>query len=557
MGAGASTATQEDIKHLPQYKLAGGDAKYDELKDEMGMISLTSIEDPYLRFGGSYSEDPKNTKDFKYVHFESVPHFTPAHRSALARHLTTDIFDRLKDSKTGKGYTLSNVIMTGVVTPHLLAGATAGDEESWDVFKDLLHPIVRDLHGFDPSNQAHSSDMDAGKLVFSDEQKELFDKHVLSTRIRASRNITGTSFTPGMTAEERAQVENLLKESFAAFEGDLAGAYRELSSIDDADKEAWSALGVMFDHPTARSMLTGAGAARSWPDHRGVFLNDAKNAACWVNEEDHCRVISADKGGDIVGTFKRFVELSDSLKASVEKNNAKIAYRDDLGYVGACPSNVGTALRASVIASLPEFGKLAESSNVDDKHLLERVAARLGLQVRGAAGENTVPVDGKFDLSNKDRIGSTEVELVQKVVDGVTQIIKLEHKLAAGASTDSIRAEFEIPATPQTHVVSHDNASSDAPAAEVEAAPAVADSKDAESKEGAGDAPAPEETHSVPENAESKEEAKESGESKEADAGESKQDAKEEHAANDTAEKCEEAVTAPAEEAAPEPAAEA
>lgn len=526
MGAGASTATHEEIKHLPQYKLAGGDAKYAELKDDAGMISLADVEDPYLRFGGYYSEDPKNTKDFRFVHFETMPRFSPAHRSSLVRHLTQDIFDHLKDSKTSKGYTFSNVIMTGVVSPHLHAGATAGDEESWEVFQDLLHPIVRDIHGFDPKNQSNTSDMDAGKVNFSDEQKELFDKYVLSTRIRASRNISGSSFTPGTTAEERAKIESLLKDSFSTFEGHLAGTYRELSSIDDAEREAMLAVGLMFDHPTARSMLTSAGATRSWPENRGIFVNDAKNAACWVNEEDHCRVISTEKGGDILGAFKRFVELSDSLKASVEKNSAKIAYHDNLGFIGACPSNIGTALRASVIVSLPEFGRLADSANVDDKHLLERVAARLGLQVRGAAGENTIPIDGKFDISNKDRIGSTEVELVQKVIDGVSQIIKLEQKLASGSNTDAIRSEFEIPTTPQMHVVSHEGASpSHRPVADAEEEPqhnpVATESKH---EGGEGDTVSATE-HDLPTRADAKDDGKE--EPKESDSAESKQDAKE------------------------------
>ena len=63
------------------------------------------------------------------------------------------VFDRLKDLKSTKGYTLSNVIMTGVVTPHLGVGATAGDEDCWEVFKDIYYPIIKDWHGYDAETQ--------------------------------------------------------------------------------------------------------------------------------------------------------------------------------------------------------------------------------------------------------------------------------------------------------------------------------------------------------------------------------------------------------------------
>ena len=63
------------------------------------------------------------------------------------------MFEKLKDTKSPKGYTLSNAIMTGVVTPHLGVGATAGDEDCWETFKDLYYPIIKEWHGYDPETQ--------------------------------------------------------------------------------------------------------------------------------------------------------------------------------------------------------------------------------------------------------------------------------------------------------------------------------------------------------------------------------------------------------------------
>ena len=75
--------------------------------------STTSVEDFYLKFGGSYAGDAKDTPDFKYVTYSDLPKFLPAHKSAMAKYLTAEVFERLKNVKSSKGYTLSNAIMTG------------------------------------------------------------------------------------------------------------------------------------------------------------------------------------------------------------------------------------------------------------------------------------------------------------------------------------------------------------------------------------------------------------------------------------------------------------
>ena len=146
MGAGASV-DKDEVKDLPQYKIMGGDAKFDELKGEDGKLELAKFEDPYLQFGGAYGTDPKNTTDFKYVEYSEVPKFTDAHKSAMAKFLTPEVFAKLKDVKSEKGFSLSNAIMTGVVTPHLGVGCTAGDEDCWEKFKDLYYPVIKEWHG--------------------------------------------------------------------------------------------------------------------------------------------------------------------------------------------------------------------------------------------------------------------------------------------------------------------------------------------------------------------------------------------------------------------------
>eukprot|EP00286_Rhodomonas_abbreviata_P005851 CAMPEP_0181323514 /NCGR_PEP_ID=MMETSP1101-20121128/19834_1 /TAXON_ID=46948 /ORGANISM="Rhodomonas abbreviata, Strain Caron Lab Isolate" /LENGTH=206 /DNA_ID=CAMNT_0023431563 /DNA_START=83 /DNA_END=700 /DNA_ORIENTATION=+ len=206
MGAAASV-TQEEASKFPQYKILGGDAEFDKLKDEEGKVSGDKYADPYLKYGGTYAGDAKDNADFKYVTFDTLPAFTPEHKSLMAKFLTPELFEKLKDVKSSKGYTLSNAIMTGVVTPHLGVGVCAGDEECWELFKDLYYPVIQGWHGYDAANSKHPVDLDPSKLVFTDEQKETFNKYVVSTRIRAARNISGFSLPTGATDEDRAGVE--------------------------------------------------------------------------------------------------------------------------------------------------------------------------------------------------------------------------------------------------------------------------------------------------------------------------------------------------------------
>jgi creatine kinase len=448
MGGGASAVDKEQVESLPQFTILGGASKFDELKGEDGKVDLSTVEDPYLKYGGAYDEEePKNSKDFKYVKWDAVPAFTENHKSLMSKVLTPELFEKLKDVKSDKGYSLSNVIMTGTVTPHLGVGATAGDEDSWVKFKDLFYPIIKGWHGYDAETQTHPVDLDHTKLVFDDAKKELFNKYVKSTRIRAARNISGYSLPCGATAEDRAKVEEILKQTFEGLSAtpELAGTYYPLGEMTDDQRNFLLEKGFLFQIPSAKNLLTGAGAARSWPNSRGIFHNEQQTALCWVNEEDHCRIISMELGGDIPSVFKRFGDLSNAIKASAEANGTSLMWNEKLGFMGTCPSNLGTGLRASVMVVLNEFNKLMEGENQEDKELLEQVCARYDLQPRGSAGEHSPAVGGKFDVSNKQRLGFSEVELVQKMIDGVGKVIELEEMLAAGSTPADIRAKLAEP----------------------------------------------------------------------------------------------------------------
>ena len=156
---------------------------------------------------------------------------------------------------------------------------------------------------------------------------------------------------------------------------------------------------------------------RDWPSGRGIFHNEDKTFLVWVNEEDQLRIISMQKGAGIKEVFQR---LSRGV-AAIEKH-MEFSHDAHLGYITSCPTNLGTALRASVHIKLPFLMK--------NKSEFEAIAKKFHVQIRGIHGEHTETNDGVFDISNKRRLGFSEAYLVQNMIDGVRALIDAERALA-------------------------------------------------------------------------------------------------------------------------------
>ncbi|XP_056327537.1 creatine kinase, testis isozyme-like [Danio aesculapii] len=169
--------------------------------------------------------------------------------------------------------------------------------------------------------------------------------------------------------------------------------------------------------------------ARDWPDARGIWHNDSKTFLVWVNEEDHLRVISMQKGGKMQEVFTRFCIGLTKIEELFRNKGHAFMWNEHLGYVLTCPSNLGTGLRAGVHVKLPNLSKYRQ---------FEEILKRLRLQKRGTGGVDTAAVGGVFDISNADRLGFSEVELVQMVVDGVKLLIEMEKRLEKGQSVDDL-----------------------------------------------------------------------------------------------------------------------
>uniref|UniRef100_A0A3B4AT19 Creatine kinase S-type, mitochondrial n=1 Tax=Periophthalmus magnuspinnatus TaxID=409849 RepID=A0A3B4AT19_9GOBI len=185
----------------------------------------------------------------------------------------------------------------------------------------------------------------------------------------------------------------------------------------DASKEHF-----LFDKPVS-PLLTAAGMARDWPDARGIWHNNAKNFLIWINEEDHTRIISMEKGGNMKRVFERFCSGLKQVEHLIQERGWEFMWNERLGYILTCPSNLGTGLRAGVHIRLPLLSRDAR---------FKKILENLRLQKRGTGGVDTAATGDTFDISNLDRLGRSEVELVQLVVDGVNYLIECEKRLEKG-----------------------------------------------------------------------------------------------------------------------------
>ncbi|XP_074927556.1 creatine kinase M-type [Chelonoidis abingdonii] len=282
---------------------------------------------------------------------EEFPDLTK-HNNHMAKALTLDIYKKLRDKETPSGFTLDDVIQTGVDNPGhpfiMTVGCVAGDEESYIVFKDLFDPIIQDRHGGYKPTDKHKTDLNHENLKGGD---DLDPNYVLSSRVRTGRSIKGYTLPPHCSRGERRAIEKLSVTALNSLTGEFKGKYYPLKDMSDQEQQQLIDDHFLFDKPVS-PLLLASGMARDWPDARGIWHNDNKSFLVWVNEEDHLRVISMEKGG--------------------------------------------------------------------------------------TGGVDTEAVGAVFDVSNADRLGFSEVEQVQMVVDGVKLMIEMEKKLEKGQAIDDM-----------------------------------------------------------------------------------------------------------------------
>ncbi|XP_064105370.1 uncharacterized protein LOC135214834 isoform X10 [Macrobrachium nipponense] len=340
--------------------------------------------------------------------------------SLLKRHLTPEIFDAIKDRTTALGATFYDCIKSGFANPDSHIGLYAPDAESYACFKELFDPVIDEYHGGFGPDDTHPT-VDFGDPTTLGDLNAWGD-YVVSTRVRCARSVEGYPFNPLLTSEQYTDLEQNVSNVLQTLEEDLAGNYRPISEISPEDQEELLEKHLLFKQ--GDRFLEAAGACRFWPEGRGIFLNGDNTLVIWVNEEDHLRIISMQEGGNLSEVYSRFVRAVTTLGEKLPFSSS-----EHLGFLSFCPTNLGTGIRASVHIRLPKLG--------EDMQTLEETANKYNLQVRGTSGEHSEAKGHVYDVSNRRRLGITEIEAIQEMYDGVKEIIQLEKSMEDGSNENN------------------------------------------------------------------------------------------------------------------------
>jgi len=229
------------------------------------------------------------------------------------------------------------------------------------------------------------------------------DRIVMSSRVRLARNIKDAAFPGWAKKPERVRVLDLIRpavESLPEMKDSFSEAMDNLSTLDKQ---------ILVE----RHLISREHAAKSAGS--GLVLNREETFCVMINEEDHLRMQALRPGLQI----RQVWEAIDHVDSELEKK-LDYAFNNELGYLTACPTNLGTGIRVSAMLHLPGL-VLSEQINP----IIQSVN-KLGLAVRGLYGEGTEALGNVFQVSNQMTLGESESGIVERLEKVLSQIIEHE-----------------------------------------------------------------------------------------------------------------------------------
>src|SRR6058998_693938 len=240
-------------------------------------------------------------------------------------------------------------------------------------------------------------------------RKGPYDRIVMSSRVRLARNLKEAAFPGWAKKPERVRVLELIRPAVEALP-DMKDAFSEaMDSLSTLDKQ------ILVE----RHLISREHAAKSGGS--GLVLNREETLCVMINEEDHLRMQALRPGLQLRQAWTAIDQADSMLEKKLE-----FAFSPELGYLTACPTNIGTGIRVSAMLHLPGL-VLGEQINP----IIQSVN-KLGLAVRGLYGEGTEALGNVFQVSNQMTLGESEADIVERLSKVLNQII--EHEENARAS---------------------------------------------------------------------------------------------------------------------------
>lgn len=228
---------------------------------------------------------------------------------------------------------------------------------------------------------------------------------VISSRVRLARNLADFPFIRRCTDHDRSAIEKTLHDRLEAADELKHTLYLDVAELESVDRQF-----LVERQLISRELAESAGA-------RSVAIDTDEVFSLMVNEEDHLRIQLMRSGLDLEEAWKQIDRIDDAIEAVID-----YAYEDRLGYLTACPTNVGTGMRCSVMLHLPA---LVMTQQIDK---VFRSLQKISLAVRGLYGEGSQAMGDFYQISNQITLGKSEEELLKQVGDVVPVLIDYERK---------------------------------------------------------------------------------------------------------------------------------
>ena len=226
---------------------------------------------------------------------------------------------------------------------------------------------------------------------------------VVSSRIRLARNLAKFPFSHWASKKHKTQILSAIRDTIAKSQYLKKTTCIELKSLNDLDRQLL----------VERHLMSREHAMRQ--DSKAIVFDDKEIAAIMINEEDHLRMQVIQSGFNLTEAWRMMDTIDNELS-----NKIQYAYSTKLGYLTACPTNVGTGLRASVMLHLPALVMTKQINRV------LQVVSKLGVAIRGFYGEGTEAQGNFFQLSNQATLGRAENDLIDNLARMINQIISRE-----------------------------------------------------------------------------------------------------------------------------------
>lgn len=214
---------------------------------------------------------------------------------------------------------------------------------------------------------------------------------VVSSRVRLARNITGFKFSNSADAGEQKQIVELTKSHVEKIGDDGSFFWLNLRELEKDERDL-----LLERHLISKNLVKATHPA-------AVVIRSDESMSIMVNEEDHLRMQVMRSGLQLREAYREVNAIDDQLEPPLQ-----FAFHKRFGYLTACPTNVGTGIRISVMLHLPGLMLTNEIERV------RRAARDMQLAIRGFYGEGSEALGDLYQISNQTTFGKTEEELLDE-----------------------------------------------------------------------------------------------------------------------------------------------